>query len=627
MKHLLDTLRGQTWAIALAVVALAAYGWHAHAYQLFLSDDALISLRYSERLLEGHGLTWTDGERVEGYSNLLWVLAAAGLGFLGLDLVDAVRVLGFLGLGSVVVAIVWAYRPTTWRAAARLLPAALVPGVSGAFAAWTYGGLEQPMIVGLLVWALVLSFPLLETPRPTARQILLPGLILALLCLTRPDSPLFAASIGLGLLLLRGLNGPTIRTVFTLALLPAVAVVGQLAFRLAYYGEWVPNTALVKIAFSAHRVAQGVHYVREGMIYYAPLLAFVVVCLVLAVFNRLPRRRLLFLAVPVVLWCLYLVGVGGDIFQARRHMLPAIAILALMAADVLAAGLPTLSQRARRVGMAGAMAMIVLQVGFQRRDPENYNALNTLWTWEGMSIGTALGQGFGSARPLIAVSAAGCLPYWSKLPSLDVLGLNDHYLPRHPPKGFGRGYIGHEMGDGRYVLGRQPDLVFFGGPRSNVKPIFFADQDLYAQPGFRAGYVPCRFEGNPPYKTPSNIWVRRDGRVGIRREHGAIAVPGYLFNGHTETQARLDATGRFAITSSAAAPAVLPRLDVPAGRWKLAFDPPTAWRATVRQGPQTRTLDGDAHVDLAGGAPVSITLVPAGDRPANLREVRLVPAR
>jgi hypothetical protein len=333
------------------------------------------------------------------------------------------------------------------------------------------------------------------------------------------------------------------------------------------------------------------------------------------------------LALPLAIWCLYLVGIGGDIFQARRHWLPAIAILALMAADVLAAGLPTLSQRARRVGLAGAMAMIVLLLGFQRRDPENYSAFNGLWPWEGMSIGTALGQAFGPARPLMAVSAAGSLPYWSKLPSLDVLGLNDHYLPRHPPKHFGRGYIGHELGDGRYVLGRQPDLVFFGGPRGNVKPIFFADQDLYAQPGFREGYVLCRFEGIAPLKTPANIWLRRDGRVGIRREAGAIAVPGYMFSGHTETWARLDDTGRFAVSASAAAPAVLPRLDVPAGRWKLAFDPPAAWRATVRQGAQTRTLSGDAHFEVESDAPVSLTLVPAGDRPANLREVRLVPAR
>src|SRR5690606_41903524 len=45
----------------------------AHFYP-FLSDDALISLRYAERFIQGRGLTWDDYEKVEGYTNLLWVL-------------------------------------------------------------------------------------------------------------------------------------------------------------------------------------------------------------------------------------------------------------------------------------------------------------------------------------------------------------------------------------------------------------------------------------------------------------------------------------------------------------------------------------------------------------------------
>ena len=57
---------------ALAIAAVqAAWPWP------FFSDDAFVSLRYAERLLHGDGLTWTDGERVEGYSNLLWVLACS----------------------------------------------------------------------------------------------------------------------------------------------------------------------------------------------------------------------------------------------------------------------------------------------------------------------------------------------------------------------------------------------------------------------------------------------------------------------------------------------------------------------------------------------------------------------
>ncbi len=45
----------------------------------FLCDDAFISFRYTRNLLEGHGLVFNPGERVEGYTNFLWILELAAL--------------------------------------------------------------------------------------------------------------------------------------------------------------------------------------------------------------------------------------------------------------------------------------------------------------------------------------------------------------------------------------------------------------------------------------------------------------------------------------------------------------------------------------------------------------------
>jgi hypothetical protein len=56
------------WLGAAATIAVAVLVVHAARLLPFLADDALISLRYAARLLDGHGLTWTDGETVEGYS-------------------------------------------------------------------------------------------------------------------------------------------------------------------------------------------------------------------------------------------------------------------------------------------------------------------------------------------------------------------------------------------------------------------------------------------------------------------------------------------------------------------------------------------------------------------------------
>jgi hypothetical protein len=40
-------------------------------------DNAYISYRYAENLVRGEGLVFNHGERVEGYSNFLYVLAVA----------------------------------------------------------------------------------------------------------------------------------------------------------------------------------------------------------------------------------------------------------------------------------------------------------------------------------------------------------------------------------------------------------------------------------------------------------------------------------------------------------------------------------------------------------------------
>lgn len=61
-RALLGTWRFEPWL--LVAVSVVVLGIHAKRYWPFLSDDALISLRYSERLVAGMGLTWTDGERV-----------------------------------------------------------------------------------------------------------------------------------------------------------------------------------------------------------------------------------------------------------------------------------------------------------------------------------------------------------------------------------------------------------------------------------------------------------------------------------------------------------------------------------------------------------------------------------
>ena len=61
----------------LATLGLLAF--HLSVYW-FHTDDAFISFRYALNLSEGHGLVFNPGyERVEGYTNFLWVVILAAV--------------------------------------------------------------------------------------------------------------------------------------------------------------------------------------------------------------------------------------------------------------------------------------------------------------------------------------------------------------------------------------------------------------------------------------------------------------------------------------------------------------------------------------------------------------------
>ena len=76
---LTQTWRRGAW-FTLPVVIWAAYA----TVHLWVCDDAFISFRYAAHLIAGQGLVFNPGEHVEGYTNFLWVLEVALLGWLGI---------------------------------------------------------------------------------------------------------------------------------------------------------------------------------------------------------------------------------------------------------------------------------------------------------------------------------------------------------------------------------------------------------------------------------------------------------------------------------------------------------------------------------------------------------------
>lgn len=537
------------WTLLAAAPALAVASCQASWPWPFFSDDAFVSLRYAERLLHGHGLTWTDGERVEGYSNLLWTLGCAGLGALGLELVTAARVLG----GACTAAALWllagALRPYSLRTAVVAAVPPLLVASSGTVLAWTLGGLEGPLVLLCLAAGFgALVRRLAETPDPgewSPRALLWCGAPFALACWTRPDSPLWVAGAGLALGLAswrRGI-GAIVARIAWFAALPVAACTAQLAFRRAYYGEWVPNTAWVKAQFDPGSGSQGLDYVLTAL-GSLPGLAWPALAGVVALsLGRRTRVVAITLALPTMLWLAYLLAIGGDHFPGRRLLHGALAPMALLAG----AGLVALSTRASAQALCGAAMLAAAALGLHqsRTDPKFVEPKYEIWEWRGKVVGEALGRAFAPSQPLLAVDSAGVVPFYSRLPALDMLGLCDRTIGKTPFRPWlldvkARGEVelppGHLRGNGDYVMDRAPDLILMGPPPGMPLAVFVSALEFEYDPRFRDGYRCALLDLGTAEFLPGRseelitpLWVLLHGRAGLRRSPDRIEIPAWLF--------------------------------------------------------------------------------------------------
>jgi arabinofuranosyltransferase len=601
-------------ALAASLPFAAVLALNIRRYWPFISDDALISLRYARRLLDGHGLTWTDGPAVEGYSNLLWVLLVAGAGWLGIDLIAAARVLGVVGMTGVLFVVarqILSDGPdrTAWLP---LTLSLLFIALSAPVAVWAIGGLEQPLYGVLLAAAVSLTYAVMASGgRPGARAIAL-SVVLGLLCLTRPDGPLLAAAMGAVLLVLGWFaSWPALLALMgRVAAGPIVCVGTQLAFRVSYYGELVPNTALVKMPRSHGRWVAGWDYLTGGFMAMAPMSVLAAAFLVILVAVPRTAARGLCLAVLALTWAAYVAFIGGDIFPAYRHFIPLVVVFAFALADgsrLLMRGLTGRPVAAAAVA-ALLLAMLAPYALRQASDRQSTRAVRERWEWDCRDLALQLKSAFGRQQPLVAVTAAGCLPYWSGLPALDMLGLNDHYLPRHPPPDVADAFIGHDLGDGQYVLRQNPDLIVFN---VGTQPHFRSGTELERSPEFHARYVPVvldlAFDGHHAIVYVNKYSER--GGIGLTTAPGMFSIPGYLFTGEG-VRARLQSpAGPVAALRESAAAHIVFDSDTSVVGWDVEVHarPPQPIATAIEQ----------------EGRSVTVSLTPAGTTPVEVSAVVL----
>lgn len=445
-------------AAALGAVVLVASLLHLMSYMSLHShkalDDAYITFTYALNLTEGHGIRYnpTDAEPTEGGTSMLHILVAAAGIKLGLDPLTmtratnlAVFMVAVMVLGRTIAAI---GRTGTGAglAAAALAAAGIValPETPEHFVE----GLETIIFFSLhlvlVCWALMIVWRAAPLSLPNAALGAALGFAFAL---TRPEGVLIAGAVfGLtccAVALKTGkLNIAAALTPFVAGAAFTTLIAAFLGWKIWYFGDALPNAYWVKshnkIFGSSERMLPGLSQVAYFMAYrFLP--AALVVAGLFALAGSRPRKVLpyIILAAPALAVALLYSKAIHEVAGGYRYGYPMLApIIALTALGVIA----LLRQRPRvmlatcTVGLMGATTI----GSTHSTDP-------LLWTQKPAARAAAGQIAKGPEGPVarlaldladtglgqdatIYLSAAGFIPYVSRMHAIDWIGLNNNTL-------------------------------------------------------------------------------------------------------------------------------------------------------------------------------------------------------
>jgi hypothetical protein len=93
-----------------------------------------------------------------------------------------------------------------------------------------------------------------------------------------------------------------------------------------------------------------------------------------------------------------------------------------------------------------------------------------------------------AAGDLIAVNTAGAVPFFARLPTVDMLGLTDARIAGRPVYIVSTGWAGHRKGWGEYVLSRRPRIILWYNSAGAREPFYLGDHELADSALFRFFY-------------------------------------------------------------------------------------------------------------------------------------------
>jgi arabinofuranosyltransferase len=283
----------------------------------WVCDDAFVTFRVVDNLLNGHGLTWNTAERVQAYTNPLWLFVTAIFNVVISDVSLAAQLAAYL---SCLLALLYYYRKTENVVTFTFFFLLVIS--SKAFMDYTSSGLENPLNYLLItIFYLHYFHSYKENEPPQTKDIFFLLIIASLAFVSRMDMVLLVSFPLLHLLIKSVKNYKwKLVKIISIGTLPASLWV---LFALVYYGFLFPNTYYAKLSHGipdALIVRQGLSYVLNSLVYDPVSLITIALAAALAVHKKSVGFAIA--ALSAVLYVLYTIKVGGDFMSGRYIAVP-----------------------------------------------------------------------------------------------------------------------------------------------------------------------------------------------------------------------------------------------------------------------------------------------------------------
>lgn len=400
----------------------------------FVQDDAFISFRYAKNFVNGYGLVFNPGEHVEGYTNFLWTLLIA----LGIKLNFSPIIFSYLlGILFFIFSLIYSYKTAEiiFRKKSFALLTIILLGTNYTFSAYATGGLETQMQTAFFMFGLFLAIKSLYDNKFKSLYLFTISIISSILILIRPDSLIFSGIILLVLFyqIFQNENNKISKLIFLLA--PFILIsLDYLIWKQNYYGDILPNTYYAK-ATGGTSIIHGIYFVYFFITTYW-FIPFILIFLFFL--KKFIKEKIFYLSLIIIIqiiWTLYVIKVGGD-FMEFRFFVPILPIFFITIVWIL---FELVNQKEVRIALISLIFLGSIfhfltfrydkKYGIESVKQLKAHLYDPNQDWIG--VGKKLKDIFKKNQNiLIATTAAGAVPYYSDLRTLDMYGLNDKLIAK-----------------------------------------------------------------------------------------------------------------------------------------------------------------------------------------------------